>query len=152
MNAATAALVNAGSVPMRGVVCAAAVGRMAPVDRKASLVLDPEEAELPRLTGGGCFAFMFSSLLGEGDGAAVDAPACSLLWTNYTTAAPFDVEELAQARELATAGARQVWSALRESVGLMGSSRVFVAQEVKEGPLSQPTSGTMDVDEEKVEI
>ena len=154
VNAATAALLNAGSVPMRGVVCAVAVGRMADEDKAegAGLVLDPEESELPRLAGGGCFAFMFSSTLASEDARGDSVPPCSLLWTNYTTAAPFDVGELAHARRMAEKGAKEVWAAMRESVASMGSSKVFVKREIKNEQVSQSLSGGMDVDDDTVEI
>ena len=137
---------------MCGVVCAVAVGRVNAGEggQEATLVLDPEEAELPRLAGGGCFAFMFSSLLGGNAAHAGEGLASSLLWTNYTTAAPFDVAELARARELAEKGARQVWLALRESVENMGSSKPFVKME-QQSQLPHSLS-SMEVDEEKVEI
>ena len=144
VNATAAAFVNAGSVPMRGVVCAVAVGRLGGPDAGEGLVLDPEEAELGRLAGSGCFAFLFSSLLGGSEEAGADVPTCSLLWTNYTTAAPFDVAELGRARELAEKGARQVWLALKESVG--SSATTFsVKSQIKGNPTSQPAE--MDVDD-----
>ena len=117
---------------------------------EAALILDPEESELPSLVGGGCFAFMFSSILAGGSTTASGEPPCSLLWTNYATAGPFDVKELASARALAQDGAREIWVALRESVGSMGSAKPFVKEMKGEEP-SQP-AGTMDVDDEKVEI
>ncbi len=140
VNAAAAALVNAGSVPMRGVVCAVAVGRVK--GDAGELILDPEEVELQNLAGSGCFAFLFSSLLAA---PSTGTPVCSLLWTNYTTAAPFDVSELAQARALAEKGARQVWFALKQSIG--STEEVMQADELVQLP-----SSAMDVDDEKVEI
>ncbi|TBU43476.1 hypothetical protein BD309DRAFT_960541 [Dichomitus squalens] len=148
VNAAAAAFVNASSVPMRGVVCAVAVGRLGS-DAGGGLVLDPEEAELAKLAGSGCFAFLFSSLLAGSGAAASEVPSCSLLWTSYTTAAPFDLAELGRARELAQEGARQVWLALRESVGSQTAATVYKT-ELKSEPSSQPVS--MDVDDAKVEI
>ncbi|EIW54831.1 exosome non-catalytic core subunit RRP46 [Trametes versicolor FP-101664 SS1] len=142
VNATTAALVNAGSVPMMGVVCAVAVGRLP----DGTLVLDPEETELSRLAGSGCFAFLFSAVLAAAPLAASDVPQCSLLWTNYTTAAPFDVAELAKARELAEKGARQVWLKMKESVGWLENAAAPKV-EVKAEPAS-----AMEVDDEKVEI
>ncbi|KAH9939488.1 hypothetical protein B0H21DRAFT_38466 [Amylocystis lapponica] len=118
VNASTAALLNASSVPMRGCVCAVAVGRLA----GPTLVLDPAEAELALLTASGCFAFLFSAVL---SGAApADAPPCALLWTNYTSSTPFDESELAGARELAEKGAQEVWQTMKESVGWMEKSGV----------------------------
>ena len=147
VNATTAALVNAGSVPMRGVVCAVAVGRLKPqteTDIDGGLILDPEEAELGRLAGSGCFAFLFSSSLGSPSSAT---PACSLLWTNYTTAAPFDVAELGKARELAEKGARQVWAALKSSISPSDGGVPLESE-----ALPKEVSAAMDVDDDKVEI
>lgn len=143
VNATTAALINAGSIPMRGVVCAVAVGRLQFNDEE--LILDPEEVELSRLSGSGCFAFLFSSLLA--DAASSDVPPSSLLWTNYTTSAPFDVTELARARKLAEKGAQQVWQAMKASIS-SGGGEVAVEDVGKREPLA----GAMDVDDDKVEI
>ncbi|KAI0761305.1 3' exoribonuclease family, domain 1-domain-containing protein [Trametes elegans] len=149
VNATTAALVNAGSVPMKGVVCAVALGRLKSDSSAATLILDPEETELPRLTGGGCFAFLFSAALPGSPLASSGIPPCSLLWTNYTTAAPFDVSELGQARELAEKGALNVWLKMKESVAWLEKSAVPKVEATSEA-LEPP--GLMDVDDEKVEI
>ena len=154
VNATAAALVNAASVPMRGVVCAVAVGRLRsePVQGDGDgVVLDPEEAELGKLAGSGCFAFLFSSSLPASGPTFSGTPPCSLLWTNYTTAAPFDVSELGKARELAEMGAREVWLELKESIGSdSGTTGTPLKTEVKSEPSSQ--SVAMDVDDAKVEI
>ncbi|KAI0718683.1 hypothetical protein C8T65DRAFT_570384 [Cerioporus squamosus] len=148
VNATAAAFINAGSVPMRGVVFAVAVGRLKG-DADGELILDPEEVELPHLAGSGCFTFLFSSSLSASADipSPSEPPACSLLWTNYTTAAPFDVSELTRARELAAKGARQVWLALKESLASRLTSTA-VKTEVK----SERPSQAMEVDDEKVEI
>lgn len=129
VNASSAALINTGSVPMRGIVCAVAVGRKASESGGTELLLDPSEAELPRLLGGGCFAFFFSAVLSSAP--ASDTPPCSLLWTNYTTNTPFDEAELERARDLAEAGVREVWKALKESVGTMDASQANIAPKAK---------------------
>ncbi|KAH9888050.1 hypothetical protein C8Q73DRAFT_748394 [Cubamyces lactineus] len=153
VNATTAAFVNAGSVPMKGVVCAVSVGRLQSEDGRATLILDPEEAELPWLAGSGCFAFLFSAVLPASPLSSADVPPCSLLWTNYTTAAPFDVSELSRARELAEKGARQAWQKMKESVAwLENSSAPPIKAEVKTED-EEPAGGMdVDVDDEKVEI
>lgn len=149
VNATAAALVNAGSVPMKGVVCAVAVGRLSSSTGNATLILDPEETELPRLAGSGCFAFLFSAVLAAEPLAASEVPPCSLLWTNYTTAAPFDVAELAKSRELAEKGARQVWLKMKESVGWLENAAVPKVEVKTE---AEEPAGAMEVDDEKVEI
>ncbi len=157
VNATAAAFVNAASVPMKGVVCAVAVGRLrsdaahGEEGDGAGLVLDPEEAELGKLAGSGCFVFLFSSSLPASGSASSGIPPSSLLWTNYMTAAPFDVSELGKARELAEKGAREVWLALKESIGSSsGVAATALKMEVKSESLSQPAA--MDVDDAKVEI
>ncbi|OCH86456.1 hypothetical protein OBBRIDRAFT_838148 [Obba rivulosa] len=118
INATSAALVNASSVPMKGVICAVSVGRF-PSASAATLVLDPSEAELPHLVGGGCFAFLFSSALPLTPSSPDELPPCSLLWTNYTSSVVYDDTELRQAQALAEEGARKVWAAMKESVSNM---------------------------------
>ena len=153
VNASSAALINTGSVPMRGVICAVAIGRL-PSKAGIELVLDPSEAELPRLLGGGCFAFLFSAVLSSA--SACEIPPCSLLWTNYTTNTPFDEVELNHARELAETGAREVWKALKQSVGTMDASQARIARKtqkelevMEEGP---DVEDAEDSDDAKMEI
>lgn len=148
INATTAAFVNAGSVPMKGVVCAVAVGRLKPGSERPTLILDPEETELPDLAGSGCFAFLFSTAVYAAGTSSPSPPPCSLLWTNYTTAAPFDVGQLSQARKLAEEGAGHVWLKMKESVGSLDKS--IVLKDVKTE--AEGDTGMMKVDDEKVEI
>ncbi|KZT70004.1 ribosomal protein S5 domain 2-like protein [Daedalea quercina L-15889] len=146
VNASSAALINASSVPMRGVVCAVAIGRL-PTESGVELILDPSEAEIPRLTGGGCFAFLFSAVLASTSSSAPDAPPCSLLWTNYTTNTPFDEAELKRAKELAEDGAREVWKTLKESVGTLDASHVSTMRKTKKEPQAmEEVSHTEDAD------
>jgi exosome complex component RRP46 len=58
VNAGMLALINAGSVPLKGVVCTVAVGRRL---GDSVLVLDPGEEEEAGLSASGCFAFLFSN-------------------------------------------------------------------------------------------
>ncbi|KAJ7465026.1 exosome component Rrp46 [Mycena latifolia] len=94
INASTLALLNAGSIPMKGVVCAVAVGRI-----KSTLIVDPSEDEELALDATGCFAFSF------GDG--VDDARC--VWTNWTSSSSFDETELAHCKRLASGAAKSVW-------------------------------------------
>ncbi|KAG2053231.1 hypothetical protein BDR06DRAFT_825721, partial [Suillus hirtellus] len=56
INACTLALINAGSIAMRGVVCAVPVGRV----KKGSVIsVEVDVADDVVLEGGGCFAFLF---------------------------------------------------------------------------------------------
>ncbi|KAJ7101531.1 exosome component Rrp46 [Mycena belliarum] len=94
INASTLALLNAGSIPMKGVVCAVAIGRI-----KSTLIVDPSEDEEPFLDASGCFAFSFGN--GANDARCV--------WTNWTTSGSFDEAELTNCKRLAAAATRSVW-------------------------------------------
>jgi exosome complex component RRP46 len=118
VNACSAALINAGSVPMKGVVCAVAVGRVPDPNSpgNVSMVLDPSEAELASLIGGGCFVFMFSSVL-PSFAAESDVSQHSLLWTNYSaTSGSIQDSEFGYAQNLALEGAEETWRALKNSL------------------------------------
>ncbi|KAI0046402.1 ribosomal protein S5 domain 2-like protein [Auriscalpium vulgare] len=119
VNAATLALLNAGSVPMAGVVCAVAVARVRPSAAGVSspaLVLDPTEDELAASDGGGCFAFIFAA---HPTPEQSDAQFGSrLVWTDWrVTGGGTDVDELARAKLLARSGVEHVWQQVKESVG-----------------------------------
>ncbi|CAK5284477.1 unnamed protein product [Mycena citricolor] len=103
INASTVALLNAGSVPMKAVVCAVAVGKT-----RAALVVDPSEDEGP-LDASGCFAFAF--------GGEPDVPRC--VWSNWRSVSPeglFDEDELAQARSLALVAAKSVLNGIKTAL------------------------------------
>ncbi|KAJ3548140.1 hypothetical protein NMY22_g1377 [Coprinellus aureogranulatus] len=74
INASTLALLNAGSVPMRGVVCAIAIGKTP----SGELLVDPEDSKTAELVQGGCFGFMVA------DGAGLESNSTSV-WTNWRT-------------------------------------------------------------------
>jgi exosome complex component RRP46 len=128
INASTLALLNAGSVPMRGVVCAVAVGRMRPPVAKpkqaVTLILDPNDRELSTLEGGGCFAFLFAvgvNQAGAEESNVVSEPKapCEAVWSNWHATTTFHDDELVRARELAKMGAERVWLKMKESLGWM---------------------------------
>ncbi|KAF9233801.1 ribosomal protein S5 domain 2-type protein [Melanogaster broomeanus] len=112
INACSLALVNAGSVPMRGVACAVSVGRRRS-GSQTELVLDPEDES--ELLGGGCFAFLFGV---DELPAESDIPPSKMIWTNYCAGvgASFSSAQLAQAEELASKGAAEVWIKMKESL------------------------------------
>lgn len=123
VNAGTAALVSAGSVPMRGVVCAIAVGRL---KGTGALVVDPSEEE--ELDATGCFAFMFAdSAGGEKTSGSESIPGCECVWTDWKSldagGGGFQEEELVRATEMARMGAEMVWREMKDSVRLMGLGR-----------------------------
>ncbi|KAG6910399.1 hypothetical protein DXG01_010754 [Tephrocybe rancida] len=110
VNASSLALLNAGSVPMRGVVCAVAVGR-----RKGdggALVVDPDEGH-GVLDAEGCFAFMFTR-----DGSDTQAQC---VWTNWKQGSG-DESVLSAARELAGRAADDVYAAIHTSVEGIGQA------------------------------
>lgn len=109
INASTLAFLNAGSIPLRGVVCAIPVGRIS-VNSVTTLIIDPGDTELPLLTGGGCFCFMFAHGI---------RPHSDLecVWTNWKSSSGiFDEEELSLARELAKTAARNLYAIMKASV------------------------------------
>ncbi|GJE85432.1 exosome complex component Rrp41 [Phanerochaete sordida] len=153
VNACSAALINAGSVPMNGVVCAVSVGRIPDPSNSASFVavLDPSEAELASLEGGGCFVYMFSSTLPPSTDDEEDIPQSSLLWTNYTaTSGVINDEEFAEAKSLAFEGAEEVWRLLKNSIkpGHLASPESASKRDVK--TKEEPPSG--EDDDSKMEI
>ncbi|TFK46520.1 hypothetical protein OE88DRAFT_1687641 [Heliocybe sulcata] len=133
VNSASLALINAGSIPLRGVVCAVAVGRLASSSASApastsSLILDPSPEEIPNLTAQGVFAFLFSSAL-SGTSPTSEPPS-ELIWSNWSSTnlgtAEIDeglVDELGRAREMAKQGAVEVWRQIRSSVHGMEAGR-----------------------------
>jgi exosome complex component RRP46 len=130
INASTLALLNTGSVSMRGVVCAVAIGRVRLPNRvavntkhKMDLILDPSDGELSSTEGGGCFAFMFAAASNPQD-RYMDSErklSAEVVWSNWHAPDSFDEEELVRARELAKMGAEQVWCKMKDSVTWMGT-------------------------------
>ncbi|CAE7197205.1 unnamed protein product [Rhizoctonia solani] len=100
INAATLALLNAASIPMKGVVCAVAVG----VSKNGGdIVLDPvDDRECIRA---GCFAFFF---------AGAEAPEGEVVWADWKGATT--KEEYASVVDLARTGAKQVLSSVQASL------------------------------------
>lgn len=109
INASTMALLNAGSIPMRGVVCALAVAR---VDN--TLLVDPSPEEMGKVdgSGSGCFAFMF----GHGVGRTPNEADFTCVWSNWRGVSGSE-EDVIAARDLAKGSARRVWEAIKASIG-----------------------------------
>ncbi|KAI9450875.1 ribosomal protein S5 domain 2-type protein [Lactarius psammicola] len=84
INAASLALLNAGSIPMTGVVCATAVALLHPATEVATstLVLDPSEVESQTGAASGCFAYLFTTETSESQEAPL-IPGARLVWTNW---------------------------------------------------------------------
>lgn len=104
INSSTMALMNAGSVPMKGVVCAVCIGQ-----RDGTFIVDPSDDELPDLSVGGCFAFLFA------DGR-VDAKSEACVWTNWRSLKQtgYSEEELKQATDQARKASREIWMKMKE--------------------------------------
>ncbi|KAG6852338.1 hypothetical protein C0991_000583 [Blastosporella zonata] len=132
VNASTLALLNSGSVPMRGVVCAVAVGRR----KDGPLVVDPDAGD-GALDAEGCFAFMFTR-----DGDDVQARC---VWTNWKQGSG-DEGVLSAARELASQAAGDVYAAIHANVeGMVNVKPAIVV-------LPTPKEATvMEVKKEKEE-
>ncbi|TRM62895.1 3' exoribonuclease family, domain 1-domain-containing protein [Schizophyllum amplum] len=110
INAGSLALLNAGSVAMRGVVCAVPVARISD-GTSTSLVVDPDVDELTRALGSGCFAFLFSS-----------APTADCVWMHWRNAAGAPLEkDLPAIRDFARNGARTILAAMKICCRQMGS-------------------------------
>ena len=113
INASCLALLNSGSVYMRGVVAAVAIGRLP----DGTLVVDPGEEE-ECLGGSGCFAFMFA-----GGGLENDVTS-DCVWSGWKSmSGAYDEKEFFSARELARAAALDVYFAIKQSIagGGLGS-------------------------------
>jgi exosome complex component RRP46 len=120
INASMLALMNAGSIPMRGVVCAVPIGRTGTNSSAGPiLVLDPSDDEFPSLKGGGCFAFLFGA--GQEGGSEV-------VWSNWKSTAPFDEQDLIRTRDLARGGAEKVWKEMKEGVRWMCKEKPLPTQ------------------------
>lgn len=120
INASTLALLSAGNIPMCGVVCAVAVGRISVKSSTCTtLILDPSEEEIPSLEASGCFAFLFAA--GPNGRALENVPSSEVVWNNWQSTTSFSEEELLRAQDLARDGAEHVWVSMKQSIGSMGA-------------------------------
>ena len=113
INASTLALLNAGSFPMRGVVCAVGIGR---VRTSSELVVDPSSDELVLLDGGGTFAFLIAYDSSRSSQNSPHLLTEELVWSNWT-AYPFGESELVRAQDVARKAVKEVWRCMKEAVG-----------------------------------
>ncbi|KAG5349561.1 hypothetical protein C0989_003115 [Termitomyces sp. Mn162] len=118
VNASTLALLNAGSIPMRGVICAVAVGRRKDT---GAMVVDPDQGD-GILDADGCFAFMFTRHDKDVQAGCV--------WTNWKQSTG-DENVLSEARELAGRAARDVYTAIHASVESMGNAEPTIVFPVR---------------------
>ncbi|KAF5392108.1 hypothetical protein D9757_003324 [Collybiopsis confluens] len=147
INSCTLALINAGSVPMRGVICAAFVGRVGNQCREeasaaaAQYIVQPTEKQASGIDAAGCFAFLFS-----GSSSSSDSYHSSCVWTNWRSiksrqrlrpGSGTDETSLEAAREVARENARQIWDRIkllieeRESPSTLGSSKTSAKASAK---------------------
>jgi exosome complex component RRP46 len=132
INAATCALLAAGSIPMSGVLAAVVIGRTA--HKTLDLVLDPPDDT--NLTGEACFAFIF------GGGGIGDE--CRLAWTSSSITSQstaWTTEEIDQATTLAREGAATVRSAMKASLVPAGNSLAHVAATNSQGHIHSKPAG-----------
>ncbi|EPQ51723.1 hypothetical protein GLOTRDRAFT_65299 [Gloeophyllum trabeum ATCC 11539] len=171
VNSASLALINAGSIPLRGVVCAVSVGRLTrPSPSNAAstspLILDPSPEEIPHLTAQGVFAFLFSSALPASSRAPSSGspPPSELIWSNWsstnlgmTKVGDGELQELGRAHEMAREGAIRVWWEMRRSVpemeaGAARSKRAAAEPAGQAGGAGSGEESDSDDDEERMEI
>jgi exosome complex component RRP46 len=146
INASTLALMKAGSIPMRGVVCAVSVGRLRSNSESSPiLVLDPSDDEVPSLAGGGCFAFLFNASQKGGS---------EVVWSNWQSTAPVSEDTLISARVLARGGAEKVWKAMKESIGWMGNREPLTmqSQSSKSVVVAEESGSDEESDDDEMDI
>jgi|SRR5712671_2459950 len=152
INASSLALLNARSVPMISVVCAAAVARLHSATEKvvSALVLDPSETESREGTSCGCFAFSFATEI-SGFQQPQNTPTARLVWTNWHAKdGVFEEGEFTRAQAVGLAGAEIVWRAIKLSVPQMDKSALLPpGLPVKNVPQNDDDQ---ESDEDKVEI
>ncbi|KAJ3997271.1 hypothetical protein F5050DRAFT_1449278 [Lentinula boryana] len=114
INCCTLSLLNAGSVPMRGVICAVSVARVSSVNGEESIYkIQPVEEHPSRIQATGCFAFLFSDSYSSN---------ISCVWTSWRSLYPGSLKaveeesELARARDAAQRPAREVWERMKSLV------------------------------------
>ncbi|RDB20594.1 Exosome complex component RRP46 [Hypsizygus marmoreus] len=140
INASSLSLLNAGSVPMRGIICAVPIGR-----RRADgkLLVDPEARE--KLDVHGCFAFVVT--VGKGGERSLRC-----VWSNWRGEG-FDESALAEAIEMAAGAAGVVYEAMYESV-VVGGKEALGAAEVKAKGKGKAADNNEveEADDDKMEI
>ncbi|KAF8647858.1 hypothetical protein AX16_006506 [Volvariella volvacea WC 439] len=174
LNSATLSLINSGSIPMRGVVCAISVAKLKVSSEDGSgtggegyvLVVDPgEEDEVGRIVAGGSFAFMFAHGLGEaGSAKHGEASGCECIWTNWRTFSDDgkggigDMLDLSEAKQLAAAAAKDIWEAMKKSIDPERQRRSVMQQvgntatETHEEQSEREEKGEQEEDDDKMEI
>ncbi|KAK7685489.1 hypothetical protein QCA50_011353 [Cerrena zonata] len=159
INATTAALINTGSIPMKGIVCAVAVGVLGePFSDDRIFVVDPSETEVPSLSASGCFAFLYSSTLQSSEEKSQNAsPPFSLIWTNFSSShgMPFNEADLSLAADVASNAASRIWAEMKQSIINIDKMVVSIPRSrgVKQAAIkTEESTADESSDDEKVEI
>jgi len=137
INASSLAILNAASVPMRGVVLACAVGKL----KDGTLVIDPEESEDTEMTEGGCFAYLFADDVG-----GVSKAVC--VWSAWRSrTGTYSQTGLVSAKEMGLQGSRLVYEKVRQYVSDPKlSKRSKETYIVVTGPPKEEQEASTDVD------
>ncbi|KAF9070742.1 hypothetical protein BDP27DRAFT_1323354 [Rhodocollybia butyracea] len=111
INCCTLSLLNAGSVPMRGVICAVSVARVIQVDKAFKYVVQPGDPnQASSCVAVGCFAFLFS----EPEPKLSSEPSSAsspCVWTNWRFLRPGHADS-SSGDESETA-ARKIWERMK---------------------------------------
>ncbi|PFH52973.1 hypothetical protein AMATHDRAFT_138653 [Amanita thiersii Skay4041] len=123
INAGTLALLNAGSIPMRGTIWAVSVG----LTTSGNIIIDPDENELHDLVASGCYAFMFADRVSGNDKVVPDIQCVWTNWRNIPSSIPnirrMKEEDVRQARELASAAAKEIGNVMKTQIVKMGKKQ-----------------------------
>ncbi|KAJ4481083.1 hypothetical protein J3R30DRAFT_3464102 [Lentinula aciculospora] len=113
INCCTLSLLNAGSVPMRGVICAVSIGRLSSANGEIAIYkVQPVEEQKSGMEATGCFAFLFS------DSFSSNACVSSCVWTNWRSShtesgKAVEEDDLMRALDVARSAARRVWEQMK---------------------------------------
>ncbi|KAF8815040.1 exosome component Rrp46 [Phlegmacium glaucopus] len=146
INASCLALLNSGSVYMRGVVAAVAIGRLP----DGTLVVDPDEEEEECLGGGGCFAFMFADETGLKNDNTSNSDCVWSGWKSMSGA--YDESELFRARELARVKASDVYVVMKKSIDARISYNTDTPARNNIEVIKDEMKGENDSDDDRMEI
>lgn len=114
INAGSLAFLQASSIPLVGIVVAVPLG-VTQVGGSRTLIVDPEDAEIQSLVGGGVFAFLFSEShrpAEPSNGQSDRVMDGKLVWSSWDGV--FDVVEVTKAEELAKQKGLEILQVFRQ--------------------------------------